>query len=153
VPFHDLHVVDVEQNLYAGRIDPAADVGAPLEPIEDGIGAPELRIEVLAVDDLDADGDVLVFRVRLHALQEPAAAVLAFLVADAAPLAADRDDVRPAVRRAPIDLLVHRLLDRVVQLGPDQAVADGDAHRRRHRAYEPVLLQRRPVLRPDEIEA
>jgi hypothetical protein len=48
--------------------------------------------------------------------------------------------------------LVHRLLDGGVQLGTDQAVADRRPHQRRHRADEPVLLQRRPILRRRQIE-
>src|SRR2546425_5634673 len=52
-----------------------------------------------------------------------------------------------------IDLIVHRPLDGVVELRPDEAVADRHPHGRSHRAGEPILLERRPVLRRDEIEA
>src|SRR5262249_36578800 len=97
VPFHDLHVIDVEEDLDARRVDAPTDFRAPLEMIEHRVGATEIRVGVLAVDDLDADGHALVFGVRLDAIQERRAVLSTFLVADPAALATDRDDVRPSM--------------------------------------------------------
>src|SRR5262245_10200751 len=47
VAVHDLDVVDVEEDLHAGRVHPLAEIHAPRQVVEDGIGAAELGIRVL----------------------------------------------------------------------------------------------------------
>ena len=132
VAVHDLRVVDVEQQLHSRRIHPPAHIHAPGKAIEDRIGAAEVGVGVLAVHSLDADRHALVFGVRLDAVEEDGSAVF--------PCSS------PMPRRSPPTVMMFgqpfaaqrsissciALLDRVVELGTNQPVANRHAHRRRH---------------------
>ena len=149
----DLRVVDVEQHLDARRVHALADIEAPLRMGEDLIDAPERAVGVLVVHDLGAQRHVLVFEMPLDAIQERDRVVRALGLRHPAPLTADRDDVRHAVRRAHIDVLAQRRLELVVRFLVNQAVLEGDRAGAGHRQDQAVLLQRRPVLLADHVES
>jgi hypothetical protein len=134
------------------RVDAPAHVCGPLEAIANGVGATELGIHVLAVDHLEAEIDAFVFGMGLDAIEQRRRRVFPLLVADAAALAAVGNDVPHAVGRARVDRGVQSLLDRVVQLGANRAVAQVEVLGTGGRAHQAIFLQRGPVLLPDEFE-
>ena len=70
VAVHDLHVVDVEQQLHARRADLAHDLRHPVEVVALVAGVALHRVGVVArVEVLQADGHALLLRVAGHLLQ------------------------------------------------------------------------------------
>ena len=86
------------------------------------------------------------------AVQERDGIVGALLVRHAAALTADRDDRLRALIRHRIDLGAQVLLELIMHLGVDDAVSNVTGPAPASKRLEPVLAQRRPVGRVDEIE-
>ena len=94
VALHDLHVVDVEQQLHAGRPD-----GPHHRDAERGVVAVVVGVIHLAVQELEAHAHAVCFGESLDPGQSGDAVVRRFGVAPPAPVAEHRDQVRDAVAR------------------------------------------------------
>jgi hypothetical protein len=103
VAIHDLHVVDVEEQFHAGRVDALANVDAPGDVVADLIEPAEGIRREAAVHDLHADGHAFVFGMRFEPVQDGDAVIGTFGVGHAAALTADGDDVRAAALGAIVD--------------------------------------------------
>ena len=126
---------------------PQADVVADL------IGAAQHVVRIAGVHVLEADLDALALRVRLDPIEERDGVVGAFRVRHAFPLSADGDDLRAAALHALIDVGLHLRLELVVDFLVNHAVGKRHRSGAGHRRDQAVFLERRPVLRPDEVEA
>ena len=88
VAFHDLHVVDVVEQLDARRIDSLDDLEAP-----GGVVAHVVVMVHFAVEELDADGDAVVLGDFLDAIQACDGVLGALFVGHALAIAGKSDDV------------------------------------------------------------
>ena len=127
--------------------NPQADVIANL------VGPAEHVVWITGVHVLQADLDALAFRVRLDAIEERDRIVGAFRVRHAFALSADGDDLGAAAFHALIDVRFHLRFELVVNLFVNHAVGKRHRPRPRHRRYQAVFLERRPVRRSDQVEA
>ncbi len=88
IAFHDLHVIDVVEELHAGGFDAFAEFDTP-----GGAVALVVGVVDLAVEELHAEGDVLVFGLLDDFADEGDAVVHAFGVGELAAVAGEEDDV------------------------------------------------------------
>src|ERR1700674_781103 len=91
VTFHDLHVIDVEEELDAGRVDGLDDLYSP-----GGVVAHIVVVVDLAIEQLDADGDAVVLGDFLDAVETGNSVLGAFVVGHAIAIAGKSDDVGDA---------------------------------------------------------
>jgi hypothetical protein len=140
IALHDLHVVDVVEQLDARRADSPDDGSAK------GCSVALIVLVVhLAVEELHADRHAVVFRDPFHTIEPLDAVDGGFFVAHAAPVAEERDHVRHALGFGSRDEPFEVCHDGVV-IGPDvQAVGDRAATGVPHRAHEPELTHHGPV--------
>ena len=146
VPFHDLHVVDVVEQLEVARADPLDQLDAPGRVVAHVVLVVDLAVEQLHLEDhagLLRRGDDL--PEGLDAVLHPGLAV------DAAAVAREADDVLPALLGRGLDRRVDRLQRGVVELGVAEAV--GQRMRAGHRADQAVLLERREVGGREQVDA
>src|SRR5947208_1509747 len=149
VAFHDLHVIDVVQQPDAGRAhglhygDPE---GRPVALV--------VRVIDLAVQELEADRDALLFRLRLDRVEPHHTVVDRLPIALAAPVAEHRDHIRNAVARGQGNGLLqlpqqHRVVRSIVETRRNEVAARG---RIAHGAHEARLAHRVPVLGAQQID-
>src|SRR5258708_26284016 len=91
VTFHDLHVIDVVEELDARGVDGLDPVDAP-----GGVVADVVVVVELAVEELHADGDAVVFGDFFDAIEADDGVLGAFFVGHAAAISGERDDVGDA---------------------------------------------------------
>ena len=147
IAFHDLHVVDVVEQLHPRRGDRLHDRHAERRAI-----ALVVLVVDLAVQQLDADRDAVILGDLLDAVEAGDAVGGRLLVAHAAPVAEERDDVGHLHRRGARDRRARSSDDRVVVGRDVQAVADRAAAGVAHRADEAVLARDRPVRLLEQID-
>jgi hypothetical protein len=91
VTFHDLHVIDVEEELDARRVDGLDDLHTP-----GGVVTHVVVVVDLAVEELDADRDAVVLGDFLDAVETGNSVLGAFVVGHAFAIAGKSDDVGDA---------------------------------------------------------
>ena len=126
---------------------PQADV------IADLVGPAQHVVRISGIHVFQTNLDALALRVRLDPIEERDRVVGAFRVRHAFPLSTDGDDLRAAAGHALIDVGLHLRLELVVDFLVNHAVRERHRPGAGHRRNQAVLLERRPVLRSDEIEA
>src|ERR1039457_663959 len=144
--FHDLHVINVIQQLHARRIHALDEFHAP-----DRVVALIVVVVDLAVEQFHADGDAFVFGELLHAVQADDAVVEALRVRLAAPVARERNYVGYLGGRGPRDVFLHLAHQSIMVFLAVKAIADG-AGAGRHGRNQPVLLHGGPLLVVDQID-
>ena len=132
VAFHDLHVIDVVEQLDPRRADTLADGHAPL-----GAVALIVRVVHLAVEELHGQRDALLLGGLRDAQQPFDAVVASLLVGLALPIAREADQAGDAVLDRHVHVGEQFVLDAVVVFRLVQAVGqggvphhDGDVHAR-----------------------
>ena len=139
VAFHDLHVVDVVEQLEVARPDALHQLDAPGRVV-----AHVVLVVDLAVEQLHLEDDAGLLR-RGHDLLEGLDAVLhAGLAVDAAGVARETDDVLPALLGRGLDRRVDRLNAGAVEFRVAQAVGQGV--RAGHGADQAEPLERGEIL-------
>ena len=147
IAFHDLHVVDVIQQLDAGRVDRLHDRDAERRPVALVVG-----VVHLAVQELHANRHAVVLADLLHAIQPRDAVGNGLLVAHPALVAEEGDDVRHLHGGGAGDGSLEVPDDRVM-VGLDvEAVLDRAAACIAHRAHEPGLARDRPLVFREQID-
>ena len=147
VSFHDLHVVDVVEQLEVLRADPLAQFDTPYSVV-----AHVVRVVDLAVEQFHHGEDLVFLADRHDALEADRALVESLLVWHPGAVAGKADDVpeprcrhfRRRVLEEGDDLVV---ILQTVQPGRDPAGNAAD-----HRADEVVLLQRVEVLHLEQLD-
>jgi hypothetical protein len=147
IAFHDLHVIDVVQQLHARRIHALDQFHAP-----DGVVALIVVVVDLAVEQFHADGHAFVLGQFLHAVQADGAIVETLRVTLAAPVARKRDHVGHLGGRGARDVFLHLGHQAVVILLAVEPIADG-AGAGRHGRNQPVLLHGGPFFVIDQVDA
>ena len=150
VAFHNLHVIDVVQQLHPRRADGVDDIGAKRRPI------PLIVLVIhLAVQELDADRDAVALG-RWGDTLEPRHTRLGGLrVAPSLPVAEHGNEVRDPMlgrqRQCPLELAHQQVVIRwIIEAARDEVVADRGVA---HRADQPVLTDDRPILGGEEVDA
>ena len=141
VALHDLHVIDVVEQLESLRADTLAQLDAPR-----GLIALVVGVIDAAVEEFHDRQHVVLFADGHHALEADRAILKALLVGLALPVAGETDDVFEAglgdLRRS---LLVEG--DKLVMVfQPVESAGDAAGHAADHCAEEAVFLERRKVL-------
>src|SRR5512146_445855 len=147
VAFHDLHVIDVVEQLDARRSDALHDLHAERRVI----GLIVVMID-FAVEELEAECHTVLFGRRRQALEPRDAVGDAFTVGEPGTIAAEHDDVRHARRGGERDHAVGVGHELVVILDAVESHRDR-AETVRHRADETVLLGHGPLVLAEQIDA
>src|SRR6266567_4284313 len=91
IAFHDLHVIDVEEELDAGRVDGLDNLNAP-----SGVVAHVVVVVDLAIEEFQADGDAIVVGDFLDAVETGDGIFSAFFVGHARAIPGKSDHVGDA---------------------------------------------------------
>ena len=150
IALHDLHVIDVVEELDAWRSDPLHHGDAEGRMIALIVGVIDL-----AVEELDADGDALLLGECFDGAQSLHARRDGVEVAAAVPVAEHRDHVRHASARGERDRRFelaqeHAVVCRIVESGWNEVLTFG---RVAHRADESRVAHDRPILGLEEVDA
>ena len=148
VAVHDLGVIDVIEDLHPRRIHPLHHVDPPGHVVEHVV-----LVVHFAVQQFHADCDALILGLPFDLIKKSHAVVRARAIVH--PLAVTRksNDIGHLRRRRFIDRGAHQWLDARMILRAVQRVGNAAARPRRiHRRCQPVLAQKRPVRRTDEVE-
>ena len=148
VAFHNLHVVDVVEELDAGGVDLFADADAP-----GGVVCHVVLVVAFAVKELKVDGDAVVFRDGLETLEAEDAVAGAFVIGHAHAVAGEGDDVGDAELGGEGDVLAEVGFDFVVIFDAVEGLGDVAATGVAHGADEAVLARGFPVLDVEEVDA
>src|SRR5271165_1084628 len=148
ISFHDLHVVDVVEQLDVRRVDFVHYGRAP----GGAIGHIVLVVH-LAVEQLQTDGDVVVFGDLLHAIQANYGVARALFIRHALAVSREGDDVGHAGLRGQRDVLAEGRLDRGVILDAVHRLGDGAAPGIAHGADKAVAAGDLPLIDFEEVDA
>src|SRR5712691_4101408 len=149
VAFHDLHVIDVVQQLDAWRahgLDHGDPEGSPVALV--------VGVIHLAVQELEADGDALRFRLRLDLVEPRHTVVDRLRVALAATVAEHRDHIRDVVARGEGKRLLqlpqqHPVVRPIVEARRNEVVARGGIA---HGAHQTRLAHGVPILGAQQVD-
>ena len=145
VSLHDLHVIDVVQQLEVVRTHLFAEFNTPSGIVAHVVGVIDPAIEQLHIEDdifLFCDADDL-FKSRRTILYTR-------LAIDTACVAGETNNVAIARRRRGFDRFIHLLQRGVMVLLIAQSI--GERMRGNHGAYQTVLLKSSKVLRFEKID-
>ena len=140
IALHDLHVIDVVQELHARRSDGFHDGDAERRSITLVI----LVID-LAVEQLQTDRDAVIFGSLFDAVEGIGAVGGRLLVGHPAAVAEEGNEVGHLVRRRERDPALEALDDLCVVRLDVEAVGNRAAESRAHRAGQPVFTGDRPL--------
>src|SRR5271165_3772513 len=141
ISFHDLHVVDVVEQLDVRRVDFVHYGRAP----GGAIGHVVLVVH-LAVEQLQTNGDVVVFGDLLHAIQTNHGVARALFIRHALAVSREGDDVGHASLRSQRDVFAEGGLDRGVILDAVHRLGDGAASGIAHGADKAVAAGDLPLI-------
>ena len=147
VPFHDLHVVDVVEDLHAGRVDGPDDLERVVHAVAD-------VVDVSAgfrVEDLDEDRDVLGFGDGGARLEAADRVLDADAVLHPAAVAEEADDVGDRDARGVRDVALEGLDDARMVFSLVEAVLDRPGRHVAARDRETVVVRDGPFLDREQV--
>jgi len=147
VAFHDLHVVDVEEKLDAGRVDGLDDLDAP-----GGVVAHVVVVVDLAVEEFHANGDAVVFGEFLHAVEAGDGVFGAFFVGHPRAVSGKGDDVWDAGFGGQRNVFAEAFLDFGVIFGSVHGADDFAAASVAHAADQAVARGDFPFVGIEEVD-
>lgn len=151
VPISDLRVVNVIQDFHTWRIDALDHIKSPCHMVEDLIGA--LVRSHLGVRNFDANSDVLLLGITLHAVQYRDSVIGAFFPGHATPFAGDRNQNGASNACARVDPGMSGFFNLVVEFLADQSILEARSGAYHHGGRQAILGQDRDLLGAGQIYA
>ena len=150
IALHDLHVVDIEQQLHPRRIEPLYDRGAESAPI-----TLVVLVVDLAVEQFQANIDAVLLGQRCDLTQTSDAVGDAFLVAAPTPVSEHGDEIRDAGLRCERNRLGQFIDQHIVQCQVIEPVRDKIRAMARvaHCAGQARFAHHLPILAIQQIDA
>ncbi len=147
VAFHDLHVVDVVEQAEVPRTQPLAQRDAPF-----GVIAQVIVVIHLGIQQFHHQHHAALLGVAEDALQPRFGVGQPLLGIHAVAIAGEADEVAVAGIGHQVDVAGVARHQLVVELGSGETLHQVDLRAIAHRAEHAMRLQRRPVVRPDQID-
>jgi RNA polymerase sigma-70 factor (ECF subfamily) len=147
VAFHDLHVIDVVEQLEALRADAFDQLNSPGRVV-----AHVIVVVMFAVEQFHANVHLVLFSDWRNALEPDSAVLQTLLVAHSLAVARKTNNVRITVVGDDGGRLFEEFHDFIVMLQSVEAFGDSPRHTADHGANQVVFLERREIIHDEQLD-